>query len=210
MISVEVRDNSGDKKLKLYDEGELGVVVHAHPPTDEAISSYPFSQWFTDDGSELGSNDMRVDGSVIGQSFYIKAQTQRDIYIKTISVRISDNSAVLNKFGALTALTNGVDFRYKNDLIGDVLIQGEMKTNLDVIRLGLSSPPLGDGSSAFRADVSGSGADTYLPFIDLTLMFGFPWGLRLKKGTTDIIEFIVNDAIGGLDGFDIKGFGIQL
>jgi len=210
MVDVQIVDNSGDKKLKLYEEGELGVVVHAHPPTDEAISSYPFSQWFTDDGTSAGASDLRVDGSTTGQAFYIAAQTERDIYIKTISVRISDNAAVLNKFGALTALTNGLEFRYKNDLIGDVLIQDEMKTNLDVIRLGLSSPPLGDGSSAFRADVSGSGADTYLPFIDLTLMFGFPWGLRLKKGSTDRLEFIVNDALGGLDGFDIKGFGIQL
>ena len=212
MLDVTLVDGYGTgNKAKVNGEGEIGVVVHSHPPIDETVSAFPFSQWFTDDGTSAGSNDMRVDGSSMPQKFYVSASTERDIYIKTLTIRIADQSAVLNKFGNLTALTNGLSFVYENDSIGMVTIQDEMKTNLDVIRVGSGSPPLGDGSSAFRADVSGSGADTYLPFMDLSKTFGFPWGLRLKKGTNDKLVFNVNDDLStGMDGFDIKGFGIQI
>lgn len=207
----EISDGHGDKnKLRVYPEGNISVVVHDHPPIGETVPAYPFSQWFTDNGGESGSSDMAVDGSTTPVEFSIAARDDVDIYIKTISILISDNSATLDKFGNLTALTNGVDFKYFNQVIGEVSIQDGMKTNLDVIRVGLGSPAVGDGSSAFRADTSGAGADTYLPFFDLSLTFGFPWGVRIKAGSTDRILFRVNDLLTGLDAFNIKGFGVQL
>lgn len=207
-LDVILRDGEGrPNSARINGEGELGVVVHSHPPLDEGITSYPFSAWF----ESSGSNDMRVDGSTTAQEFKIVAATNVDIFIKTISVRIADASAVLNKFGNLTALTNGVDWNYQNDALGRLTIQGGIQTNLDFIRLGFSTVGTGDGSSAFRADTSGAGADTYLPIIDLTQTFGFPWGLRLRKGTNDAMSFVVNDDLStGMDGFDIRAFGIQI
>ena len=207
----EIKDGHGsDRKLKIYDEGAVGVVVHDHPPFDEGIPSYPFSQWMTSDGDATGSNNMLVDGSTNSQLFYISAKSDVDIYIKTLSIRVADGSAVLNKFGNLAALPNGCDLIFFNNDLGEVVIQDEMKTNLDIVRVGLSTPTIGSGSTAFRADTSGAGTDTYLPFIDLSQTFGFPWGLRLKKGTNDRIGFSINDDVSAMDGFDIKGFGIQL
>jgi len=207
-IPVEISYNGNH--LKVNGEGEIGVVMHTHPPIDESVEAYPFSQWFTDDGRETGSNDLKVDGSTTPQSFYIEALEDKDIFIKSLSIRISDNGARLNLFGAISALTNGISFKYKNNAIGEVVIQDEIKTNLDLVRLGHQTPAVGSGSDAFRADVSGSGADSYLIVLDMEETFGFPWGLRLVKGTKDRLIFEVNDNITAIDAFDIKGFGIQL
>ena len=210
-LKVELVDGYGNgNKVKVNGEGEIGVAVHTHPPLDEAVAAYPFSQYFTDDGTDSGSNDMLVDGSSTPQEFYISAKTDKDIWIKTISVRIGDASAVLNKFGNLTALTNGLDWTFTTVSLGDVTIQDEIKTNLDFIRLGFLTAGIGDGSSAFRADVSGGSADTYLPIIDLAQTFGFPWGLRLAKGSTDRLSFVINDNVSTMDDFDIKAFGVQV
>lgn len=210
--TFEIEDGKGEGyRLQVDKEGNLGVVVHDHPPVGEKLISYPFSQWFTDNGKESGSSDLRVNGSTVPVVFWIGSRSDRDVYIKTISIRIADNGATLNEFGNLAALTNGVDFDFASSEIGQVEIQRGMKTNLDVVRVGLSSPQLGDGASAFRADVSGGGADTYLAVIDLAQTFGFPWGVRLKAGSEDKLMFIVNDDLSvGMDGFDIKGFGVQL
>ena len=197
--------------LKVNGEGEVAVVIHQHPPIDEETTAYPFSQFFTDDGTSSGSEDMRVDGSTSSQEFYITAHQDRDIFIKTISVRISDTSSVLNKFGNLTALTNGIEWKFTTNVLGEITVKDGIKTNLEFIRVGLSTAGTGDGSSAFRADVSGGGADTYLPVIDLAQTFGFSWGIRLAKGTKDRMSFIVKDDLSvGMDGFDIFGFGAQI
>lgn len=207
-IPVEVSYNGN--RLKVNGEGEVGVVLHSHPPIDEALEAYPFSQWFTDDGASTGSNDLRVDGSTDAVDFYVGANEDKNIFIKSISIRISDNASRLNLFGALAALTNGVEFRYRNNALGDVVIQDEIKTNLDLVRLGHRTPAVGSGSDAFRADISGSGADSYLIVLDMAETFGFPWGLHLSKGSRDQLVFRVRDNLSGLDGFDVKAFGIQL
>lgn len=211
MIHSMVRDGHGsENSLKINGEGEIGVVLHAHPPNNERVESYPFSQWFTNNGLATGSNDLRVNGATASQDFYVSGRQGIDIYIKSISVQISDNGSALNKFGALAALTNGVSFLYANDELGEITIQDQIKTNLDFIRIGLSTGAIGTGTDAYKADISGGGADTYLPTIDLSVTFGFPWGLRLVKGSRDKLIFRINDNVSGLDTFNIKGFGIQI
>lgn len=206
MIDVGILDSQTGQRLKINGEGEISVTVHTHPPIEEKVSSYPFSDWF----QNSGSNDLRVDGSTTPQYFSIAASVDKNVFIKVISVRISDAGASLSEFANKTALTNGISFIYRNNDIGEVVIQDEIKTNLDFLRLGVSSPSIG-GTDAFKADLSGGGADTYLPVIDLTQTFGFPWGLHLPKGTNASIGFFVNDDLSvGIDTFDIKGFGVQI
>ena len=210
-LPVQIIDGYGSgNKLKVNGEGEIPVVIHTHPPIDEQVESFPFSQYFTDDGSSSGDNDMRVNGSTTSVPFYISAKDDKDIWIKTVSVRISDASAVLNKFGNLAALTNGVSWEYTNNNLGDLTIFDGIKTNLDFLRVGLASAGIG-GTDAFKADLSGAGADTYLPVIDMTQTFGFHWGIRLSKGSKDKLIFRVNDDLStGMDQFDILAFGVQL
>lgn len=213
-LPVHLIDGHGSgNKLKINGEGEIPVVIHTHPPIDEQVESFPFSQYFTDDGTSTGDNDMRVDGSSTSVPFYISAKEDKDIWIKSISIRISDANSDLNKFGALAALTNGISWEYSNNNLGEVTIQDEIKTNLDFMRIALASAAIG-GSDAFKADVGGGGAgadDTYLPVIDMTQTFGFAWGLRLSRGSKDKLIFRVNDDLStGMDQFDILAFGVQL
>ena len=210
-IDVQLYDPQSGLRARLGSEGQLNVVVHPHPPIDEAVAALPFRQYFTDDGGATGSNDMRVNGSTTNADFYVTAHNEHDVYIKTVSVLISDTGAVLNKFGALTALTNGIEFFHDTQDTGVTVIHEAIQNNLDFVRLGLGIPPVGGGTTAFRADVSGSGADSYLPIIDLKNTFGLQWGLRLRKGTNDKLIFRIKDNLSaGIDEFNIIAYGIKI
>lgn len=207
MIETIVVDSFTKKPLKINGEGEISVTLHSHPPLVEEVESFPYSSWF----EYAGSNDLRVDGSTTPVCFSIDAAYNRDIFVKTVSIRISDAGATLGEFGNLAALANGITFSYYTPEIGEIVIQDEIKTNLDFIRVGINTPATGGGTDAFKADLTGGGADTYLPVIDFTTTFGYQWGVHLRKGTGSKICFYVNDDLStGIDTFNIKGFGVQI
>ena len=109
-VGFHIEDPTDGSQVKVSKEGTVEVVVHPHPPFSEQVIPLPFRQFFTDNGSDTGDEDMRVDGSVTNVDFYVEAQAGCDIYIKTIAIVIADAGATLNKFGNITALTNGVEF----------------------------------------------------------------------------------------------------
>jgi hypothetical protein len=154
---------------------------------------------------------MSVDGSVTAQEFYLAADVERDIYINSISVRIADGGAPnLNKFGNLTALTNGVQWLWVTNDLGTVELHDGIQTNLEFIRTGQKTHAIGTGTEAYLADVSGGGTSkAYLPIIDLSEQFGKPWGIRLRKGTEDKMKFVVRDDLSTLDAFDAIAYGIM-
>lgn len=208
-LKIEIVDGAGrGNKAKVNGEGELTATIHDHPPLDEAFISYPFRQYFTDDGMRTGSNNMIVSTA---QDFYISASQTVDIFIKSVSIRIGDSSTSLDKFGGLTALTNGCDFLFRNDSTGEVTIADELKTNLSLLRLGASTGAVGTGLDAYLLDVSGGGTeDTYLPFIDFSVLFGYRYGIRLKKGSNDRVIFRINDNLTGLITFNAIAYGSQI
>ena len=211
MISHSISDPKNGNILKVNGEGEASVVVHPHPPLDEAVTSFPYRQYFTDDGLSTGSSDMQVNGTAAAPiEFWITADITKDVFIKTVSIVIGDAGAVLNLFGAIAALTNGIEFSHVTNDNGTIVLHDAMKTNLDFVRMGLGQPSFGTGTSAFRADLSGGGADSYLPVIDFSLTFGLPWGVKLRKGTKDKIVFIIKDDTRGVDQFDAIGYGIKI
>lgn len=205
---VPLKDGSGDGfKACVNSRGAVLSAPFSYPAFEQEVPSYPISKWFTDDGTDSGSNDMRVDGSSTSVDFFISANGSPR-FIKSISVRISDPNAELDEFGNLAALTNGITFSYFNDAIGRVVIQDAIQTNLDFIRIGLNTPPVGDNNNAFRCAVGGSGPETYLPIIDMNFVFGMPYGLYLAAGSTDKVIFTVNDDLSsGMTAFNIIAFG---
>jgi len=206
-IPVFIEGNDG-RRVSIGPEGELHVALHNHPYVQETQESFPFSQVFK---NSAGSSDMRVDGSTTPQKFCVSAVSDKDIFVKTISVIIADASATLNKFGNLAALTNGVSFLYSNAQVGEITIRDGIKTNLDFIRLGIGTGAVGTGGDAWKSDLSGGGADAYLPVIDTSLVFGYTYGIHLRKGSLDNVCFYVNDDLStGIDQFDIIAYGIQL
>jgi len=209
MISSQILDGWGTgRKVRVYGEGEIGVAVHQHPPREESIIGIPFAEYF----SNGGSSDMAVDGSSTPVEFGVTASPDYDTYLKFVSVNIGDNgSPTLNKFGAITALSNGVAWCWDTTDLGSVILESGLKTNLEFIRAAPQTAGIGDGTTAFLADVSGGGTEkNYLPQIDLSTLYGGEWGLRLRKGTNDRMFFKVRDNLSSLLTFDIKVTGRRI
>ena len=196
-------------KAKVNEEGCFEVVQHAHPPLTESVEVFPFRQYFTDNGLESGSNDMRVNGAANTQDFWVAASEEYDIYIKTISIEISDGGATLNEFGNLPALSNGVGFYWFNQKEALYTINESMKTNWELIRMCATSP-YGGGGNAFKANNISGVSEGFTPIFDTARIFGMPWGLRLKKGSTDKLLFRINDNIQNVDSFNAIAYGTRL
>ena len=212
MIVAKIVGSDG-KQLKVNGEGEVSVVIHQHPPIDEEIAALPFRQYFTDNGGLTGSNDMTVNGTLATpQDFYISANPVYDIYIKYITVEIGDGgSPALNKFGALTALTNGVKFLWDTQTEPNYELHEGIKTNKEFIRIASDTGAIGTGTEAYLADVSGGGTEkSYLPNMDMKEIYGLPWGLRLRGGTLDKIIFRVQDNLTGLTTFNAIATGTRI
>jgi hypothetical protein len=201
-----------NKTLKVYGEGYTSVAVHQHPPEDESIIALPFRQYFTDNGMDNGSNVMGVNGGTNYVDFYISSQKDYDVYIKYITIEIGDGgSPALNKFGALAELTNGVAFYWDSQTEPLYELHEGIKTNKEFIRIASDTAGIGTGIDAFLADVSGGGTEkSYLPNMDMTELYGLPWGLRLKKGTNDKIIFRVQDNLTGLSTFNAIATGTRI
>ena len=209
MLGVKLIDGGGKgNTAKVNKEGTLEVVTHTHPPIGETIISVPFRGYF----ENSSSNDMTVDGSVNSVSFSIEASQDFDIYIKSISVVIGDGGTpALNKFGALSALTNGVEWIYFTQEQAEYQLHEGIKTNLEFIRLAVDTGAIGTGTDAYLADVSGGGTEkSYLPTIDMAETYGLPYGVRLLKGSTDKLIFRIKDDLSGLTTFNAIGYGIRI
>lgn len=212
MITARLIGPDG-KQLKINGEGELSVVIHQHPPVDESTAALPFRQYFTNDGTKTGSNNMAVSATLASpQDFYVKASPDYDIYLKYVTVEIGDGgSPNLNGFGALGALSNGVAFYWDTQVEPLYELHEGIKTNKEFIRLGSDTAAVGTGADAFLADVSGGGSEkSYLPAIDFKEIYGLPWGLRLRKGTLDKLIFRVRDNVSGLSTFNIIATGTRI
>jgi hypothetical protein len=210
-LPVEIVNPSTGDRAKVSPEGAVQVVNHGHAPVSETIFAIPFRQYFTDDGTSSGDEDMIVDGSVSEKEFYVKADSEMDTYIVTISVDLSDGGTPnMNKFGDLSALTNGLEVNYVTEDQGTIVMHDGIKTNREFVRFGNETPPIGDGTSVFLADVSGAGEKAYLPKMDVVEQFGLPFGIKLRKGTNDKLSFVVRDALAGLITFNIIAYGNRL
>lgn len=206
MLVNEIKDGHGNgHKLKVNKEGTIGVVPHLHPPINDPIFVIPFVSFFENDA---GSNDMQVAASLASPSaFFIEATADTDIYIKTISFEITDVNAVLNKFGNITALTNGVRFEWVTQDKGTTIIDATLQTNFDFVRLCGGMPAFGSGNDSFKANNVSGNSEGYIPILNVELVFGITYGFRLRKGTTDKLQFVVQDDTTGVDSFNIKAFG---
>lgn len=208
MIKAALLDTKNGRRVRVEKNGEIGVIVHPRPPLEDSEPLIPVSEFFT---NTAGSTDLRVNGSVTNVEFTINAIQNFDIYIKTISVILADSAARLDRYGALSALTNGTQLVWSTQDLGEVIIGFDLTTSLDWMRLAIGNPFFGTGSDAFKADLSGGGADAYLPVLDLPDIFGTTYGLRLRKDSKDKLIIRVRDDLStGIDQHDAVGYGIKI
>ena len=205
----------GIKKLvaEVEPSNSLRVIESPFPPLDLDGGMRVFRQHLTDDGLVTdGSNQaMNVNGGVTNVDFYVGASGTADRYICLLSFVISDAGQTLNEFANTNAaLTNGCRLFYSDDR-GEVDIHDSLKTNFQFVRLCAGEPAFsGAGSNpAFRAtNVSGT-SEGYLPVLDMRRTFGFKWGVRLKKDTSQKITMRIRDDCTAADQFDCIAYGFE-
>jgi len=197
-IKTHIVSQNGNP-LVITEDGGINVSLIPHPPLNEVHSVLPYREYFKNGAS----TDMRVNGATTNVSFIVPADPNYTYYVSSLNVKIADAAAKLDKFGALTALTNGIEFTWFTQETGSLVIHEGLKTNLMFFRMSSQVPQI--------IDLSGGGADAIIVTIDLASLFKNQWGLRLRKGTTDKLVFKVKDDLStGLDEFNIIGYGIKL
>ena len=166
-----------------------------------------FRQYLTDDGMATGDKDMVVDGSTTAVEFWVNAGSDDDRYITTLSFIIVDVNATLDKFGNVTALTNGCQLYYET-LAQTITIHDALKTNFDFVRLCMGQPAFGDAMTAFRASNVVGNSEGYIPVLDLRRLVP-PFGIKLDRGTTQRLVLTVRDDCTGIDRFDCIAYGFS-
>jgi hypothetical protein len=204
-------DPFSGRSVAVAEERTIGVVNHGHPPVGETVFALPWRERFFNPVDD--STDMVVDGSTTNVDFIVQAVGEYDIYVQSVSALIGDGgSPALNKFGALPELANGIEMCYVTQSTGEFVIHDGIKTNLEWIRMTAQTTPAnGNSTDSFLLDVSGGGTEkSYIPTLDFTDTFGLPFGLKLRKGTTDFLTFKVRDDLSALSTFNIIGYGLQI
>lgn len=207
-IDVKIKDGKGSgKDATIGRDGDLYTTNIGLPPKEVTAVLRPFASFFTD---SAGSEDMQTTGtSAIPVDYSIGSSNDGDRYIQTLAFTISDAGATLDKFGSVTALTNGCQLIYEDAVAGDVVIAEALQSNFDFVQLCNFEPAFGTAADAFRArNVSGT-SEAYVPILDLTDVFGMPYGLRIPKSSTKKLVLRVRDTTTGVDRFDVKAFGFD-
>lgn len=208
-ILSNIVDGSGTRsRAKVLKNGAL-VVQTADVLQSEKEKIIIFNSFLTDDGTKTGNSDARVNGSVTPVEFYIVPPNQdKDLYISTVFFTIADSGATLNQFGNISALTNGFDFFYQNDL-GDNVIRSGLTTNFEIGRMCGFQPAFGSGSTAFRANNVEGNSEGFLFEYDFKKKNGFARGIVLEGGSNQRLALRVNDDVTGVDKFDIYVTGFE-
>jgi hypothetical protein len=133
-----------------------------------------------------GTEDMNVNGATTPQSFRFTPVTGEVYYVESISIIIEDNAnASLTEFGALAALTNGIDFNVKSKGSAPELMVN-LKTNAGILTKFSQDPFVERRSSGLTSVTTIKGT------IDLKNR------IVLDGDQGDYIEAVVRDNITGL------------
>lgn len=171
-----------------------------YPPIDgdQIIQLYFRPLTLNNDGV---TTDMKVNGSVTPQEFYIESEVDFDIYINSISFFIAAENVLadLGEFaGITTPLTNGCQMIYESNEVGNIIIGDELKTNFNLLRMATMNPNFGlVSNAAFKVIQTFSNQDDGYFFIVRFSDYGYETeysgGLRLKGSTSDRIVFKIRD-----------------
>jgi hypothetical protein len=189
--------------LKVNEGGYVLTQSSGLPPKDDRDIQIVYRNFLTLNGDGT-TTSMLVDGSTTPQLFYVEASPNNDIYITSLSIVIQglNINLGLDFAGLGSALTNGCRLYYE-DKNGEVTIGNNLDTNFELVRLCQGNPSFGNNGNAFKIPnlapgTGGKGkttSDGYIPVLDFPEVFGFNYGLRLQRGTTNRLIFEINDDI---------------
>jgi hypothetical protein len=142
--------------------------------------------------------NMDVNGSSTPVVFSVNADTFADIYISRILILIEDAKVKPEKYGDINALSNGVDL---------IVYEGTSITSIVDSAINITDLTVQTGGFPSELKVKTSGAELAIILFDASAII--PNGIRLGRGTTDRVEFIVNDNLTGLDDHSMVIIGYK-
>jgi len=154
-------------------------------------------------GADSGTTNANVDGSATTQEFYIESSTDYDLHITEIILLIADSAIVMNRFGNIANVTNGIDLII-NESGEDTSVVTAATTNGEL--LAQTAPVLfGDGTGLNKISNWTGTEDAFL--VSIELFKYVPDGLRLGIGNLDRVTLKVNDDLTGLTQFNVRVLG---
>lgn len=164
------------------------------------------SQLLDATGDGTGSTDQAVDGSSTNSSFFLRSSETYDIFVTNLIILLSDSSVTMEKFGDITALTNGWDLcsseaGENNFFFSSVKTCGDIYANSGIFHNFIDSS---------KAQVLAKRtATTGALIVNLPLAQIIPFGVRIGRGSTDLIEATVKDDLTGLTEFTVRAIGFK-
>lgn len=208
-LKVEIADSQGNGKTAHVDSGHLLQVAvrEGDPPPVSEPNKYRFlSQLASSTGDGTGTTNMKVDGSVTAQVFTIASSIDYDIRIMKIIIHIEDGTVSHATFGALAALTNGIDVSVFEAGVETFLVKAGKKF-ADLIEQTAAEKPWGDGATAFELLSTTGTEDSQILPMDIGALV--PNGLRIGRGTEDKFQVEVNDDLSALTNFTVRAVGYR-
>ena len=154
-----------------------------------------------------GTDETGLDWEVPPAVFTIKASEEYDIRIMKILIYIVDGTVTHDTFGALAALSNGVDISIIEFGTETFLVKAA-KDFSDLIQQTLAERPFGDAAVSFELrDVNTSNDDAQILPMDIGSLV--PGGLRIGRGTKDTLQVEVNDDLSALTTFTVRAVGYR-
>jgi len=201
-------------------DGRLFEVDTTYPPItkDRQIILYVDDLTLNGDGV---TTDMKVDGSVNTQEFFVSAEPDSDIFINSVSFFIAAENVVtdLGEFaGIVTPLTNGCQLIYESGEVGNITIGDNLTTNFELLRMCNMNPQFGlVSNAAFKIVQAFSNADDgylfILKFSDYGYVQEYSGGVRLRAGSGDRLVFKIRDDLdrtpSEISSFDGRVYGFK-
>lgn len=191
-IDVKLKDGKGGANHVAVDKFN-SVAVHETIPALPPQGTRNRHQFY-----RAVVEDMNVNGATTNQVFTVSALQDADFYITRIVIVIGDSKVKEEKYGDISALSNGVD-----------IISHE---GVDTAYIAQDVPTYGEffyqtGGEVADPKIKATGFEVGVIKIEIDRFV--PGGIRLGQGTTDRIEFVVKDNLTGLVQHDMYCIGYK-
>jgi hypothetical protein len=157
-------------------------------------------------GLNSGTTDMNVDGSVTPVEFYMTSDAEYDIYVTDIIVSVIDGVVSHAKWGNVAYLTNGFDLEIRESGAITKIYDGVKSVGECLEAFSIMSP-FGSGTDLNIITNYSGVDDAFLGVLQMDEVL--PFGLRIGRGSTDILRARVNDDLTGLTGQYVRILGYR-
>lgn len=192
----EVRDTIGQEsgqtvliKLDQIDDtlNNLDLTVPAVDP----FPGFSVRRFATNDSSP----DLNVDGSITPVEFLVEPTTGKIFYVHSISIVLEDPAINFSKFGGISALTNGVDFKASQIGLSEVLLEN-IKSNGEIY--------------LFANEIIFDSASTDILVAHINVKEDTGTTVKLVDSLSDNLKIIVNDNLTSIAKFKVIARGYEV